>query len=87
MYKPLSQSFAFIIIITALAASLSLSYTNAWGASNDPTLGMRVTAGASHGRMKRMIRMYLLQSVFVVRETLVELESENRFLHSVLGHL
>jgi hypothetical protein len=32
-----------------------------------------------------MLSMYgqddLLQSVFVVRETLVELESENRFLH------
>jgi len=27
------------------------------------------------------------QSVFVARETLVELESENRFLHSVLGYL
>jgi hypothetical protein len=29
----------------------------------------------------------LHQSAFVVRETVVELESENRFLHSVLGYL
>ena len=29
----------------------------------------------------------LLQLAFVARETLVELESENRFLHSVLGYL
>jgi hypothetical protein len=29
----------------------------------------------------------LLQSVFVAREMPVELESENRFLHSVLGYL
>jgi hypothetical protein len=29
----------------------------------------------------------LLHLAFVARETLVELESENRFLHSVLGYL
>ena len=29
----------------------------------------------------------LLQSAFAVRETLVELESENPFLHCVLGYL
>jgi hypothetical protein len=29
----------------------------------------------------------LLQSVFVAREMPVELESENHFLHSVLGYL
>jgi hypothetical protein len=47
MHNRLIQSFALIIIITALAASLLLSYTNAWAAdSNDPTQGMGITSGA-----------------------------------------
>ena len=48
MYNRLIQSSAFIVIITTLAASISLSYTNAWAtANNDPTQGMRITAGAA----------------------------------------
>ena len=48
MYTGLNQYSAFIVIIIALAASISLSCTNAWAAANnDPTQGMRITSGSS----------------------------------------
>ena len=46
MYSGLNQYSAFIVIITALAASISLSCTNVWAANNDQTQGMRITAGS-----------------------------------------
>jgi hypothetical protein len=50
MYNRLIQISAFIVIITALAASTSLSYTNVLAANNDPTLGMRITSGSPPGQ-------------------------------------
>lgn len=50
MFTGMNQYSAFIVIILALAASMSLSSTNAWAATNsDPTQGMRITAGSSVG--------------------------------------
>ncbi len=47
MYKPLIQTSSLIIILTALATTLSLSYTNVWAAANnDPIKGMTITAGS-----------------------------------------
>ncbi|MGA9845207.1 MAG: hypothetical protein WBQ25_23135 [Nitrososphaeraceae archaeon] len=46
MHNHLIHISAFVVIIIALAASISLSHTNAWASNSDPTAGMRITAGS-----------------------------------------
>ena len=51
MCNRISQSSAFLIMMAVLAASVYLSYTNAWAAvdDDDPTEEMRIAAASSHG--------------------------------------
>ena len=46
MHNHLIHISAFVVIIIALVASISLSHTNAWASNSDPTAGMRITAGS-----------------------------------------
>jgi hypothetical protein len=50
MYNRIRQASAFLIMMAALTASISLSYTYAWAAdSDDPTEEMRIAAALSRG--------------------------------------